>query len=197
MSETYPNAHCELNFKSPFELLVATILSAQCTDKRVNLITEELFKKYNKPTDFALINPEQLENLIRSCGFFRNKTKNIIGASKVILEKYSGQVPDKFEELIKIPGVGRKTANVIMANAFNLPALAVDTHVFRVTNRIGFVNEKTPDKTEIALKNKIKKEKWAKAHHIFIFHGRNLCSSRNPKCQICPVTMYCNYFKEI
>lgn len=196
MSETYPNAHCELNFKSPFELLVATILSAQCTDKRVNLITEELFKKYNKPTDFALINPEQLENLIRSCGFFRNKTKNIIGASKVILEKYSGQVPDKFVELIKIPGVGRKTANVIMANAFNLPALAVDTHVFRVTNRIGFVNEKTPDKTEIALKNKIKKEKWAKAHHIFIFHGRNLCSSRNPKCQICPVTMYCNYFKE-
>lgn len=196
MSETYPNAHCELNFKSPFELLVATILSAQCTDKRVNLITEELFKKYNKPTDFALINPEQLENLIRSCGFFRNKAKNIIGASKVILEKYSGQVPDKFEELIKIPGVGRKTANVIMANAFNLPALAVDTHVFRVTNRIGFVNEKTPDKTEIALKNKIKKEKWAKAHHIFIFHGRNLCSSRNPKCQICPVTMYCNYFKE-
>lgn len=196
MSETYPNAHCELNFKSPFELLVATILSAQCTDKRVNLITEELFKKYNKPTDLALINPEQLENLIRSCGFFRNKTKNIIGASKVILEKYSGQVPDKFVELIKIPGVGRKTANVIMANAFNLPALAVDTHVFRVTNRIGFVNEKTPDKTEIALKNKIKKEKWAKAHHIFIFHGRNLCSSRNPKCQICPVTMYCNYFKE-
>lgn len=196
MSETYPNAHCELNFKSPFELLVATILSAQCTDKRVNLITEELFKKYNKPTDFALINPEQLENLIRSCGFFRNKTKNIIGASKVILEKYSGQVPDKFVELIKIPGVGRKTANVIMANAFNLPALAVDTHVFRVTNRIGFVNEKTPDKTEIALKNKIKKEKWAKAHHIFIFHGRNLCSSRNPKCQICPVIIYCNYFKE-
>lgn len=196
MENTYPDAHCQLDHKSPFELLIATILSAQCTDVRVNKITEELFKRYNKPCDFYKMPQEKLEGLIKSAGFYRNKAKNIIGTSRVLMDKYGGEVPGNFEDLVRLPGVGRKTANVVLSTAFNVPALAVDTHVFRVTNRIGIVAEKTPEDTEISLCKKIKKERWSKAHHLFIFHGRRICSARKAKCQICPLTDLCLYYKE-
>lgn len=197
LEKTYPDAHCELVHKSPFELLVATILSAQCTDVRVNQITSELFKEYNKPEDFSNMEIEKLENLIRSCGFYRNKAKNIKNASNVILEKYNGEVPHTIEELIKLPGVGKKTANVVASTSFGVPAIAVDTHVFRVSNRIGFVDEKTVKKTEISLQKKIKKERWTKAHHLFIFHGRRTCAARSPKCNECSVKEFCRFYRSV
>lgn len=193
LEKTYPDAHCQLEHKSPFELLVATILSAQCTDERVNKVTGEMFKNYNKPEDFVKLGPEKIEPLIKSCGFYRNKAKNIYGASFEILNNYGGIVPSSLEELIKLPGVGRKTANVILSNCFGQEAIAVDTHVFRVTNRIGIVDEDSPEKTEFALMKKIKKERWSKAHHLFIFHGRRCCSARRPQCLICPIKNLCKW----
>ncbi|SHH28532.1 endonuclease III [Tepidibacter thalassicus] len=196
LEKTYPDAKCELNYKTPFELLVATILSAQCTDVRVNKVTEKLFAKFNKPEDFADLKEEKLGEMIKSCGLYRSKSEKIINSSKIILNKYSGQVPDTLEELVSLPGVGRKTANVILSNAFNVPAMAVDTHVFRVSNRIGIVNGKDPKDTEFKLMNKIPKQRWSKAHHLFIFHGRRVCKARNPQCSICPINSYCNYYKK-
>ena len=195
LEETYPDAHCELDHKSPFELLVATILSAQCTDIRVNKVTSEMFKKYNKPEDFANMDINKLEGLIKECGLFRNKAKNIKASSSVILENYNGEVPNTISELMKLPGVGKKTANVVASTAFGVPAIAVDTHVFRVSNRIGFVHEKNVLDTERALQNKIDKSRWTKAHHLFIFHGRRCCTARNPKCESCTINKICRYYE--
>ena len=195
LEETYPDAHCELDHKSPFELLVATILSAQCTDIRVNKVTSEMFKKYNKPEDFANMDINKLEGLIKECGLFRNKAKNIKASSSVILENYNGEVPNTLSELLKLPGVGKKTANVVASTAFGVPAIAVDTHVFRVSNRIGFVHEKNVLDTEKALQNKIDKSRWTKAHHLFIFHGRRCCTARNPKCESCTINKICRYYE--
>lgn len=195
LEETYPDAHCELDHKSPFELLVATILSAQCTDIRVNKVTSEMFKKYNKPEDFANIDINKLEGIIKECGLFRNKAKNIKASSSVILENYNGEVPNTISELMKLPGVGKKTANVVASTAFGVPAIAVDTHVFRVSNRIGFVHEKNVLDTERALQNKIDKSRWTKAHHLFIFHGRRCCTARNPRCESCTINKICRYYE--
>ncbi|MDU6782810.1 endonuclease III [uncultured Peptoniphilus sp.] len=195
LEETYPDAHCELDHKSPFELLVATILSAQCTDIRVNKVTSEMFKKYNKPEDFANMDINKLEGLIKECGLFRNKAKNIKASSSVILENYNGEVPNTISELLKLPGVGKKTANVVASTAFGVPAIAVDTHVFRVSNRIGFVHEKNVLDTEKALQNKIDKSRWTKAHHLFIFHGRRCCTARSPRCESCTINKICRSYE--
>ena len=196
LEETYPDAECELNYKTPFELLIATILSAQCTDVRVNKVTSELFKKYNTPYDFANLDIEELESMIISCGLYKSKSQKIISTSKDIIEKYNGEVPKTLEELTKFAGVGRKTANVVLSNAFGGDAIAVDTHVFRVTNRIGIVKTTNPEKTEFELMKAIPKNRWSKAHHLFIFHGRKICKARNPDCSECPIKDYCNYYKK-
>ncbi|MEQ3346177.1 endonuclease III [Peptoniphilus senegalensis] len=195
LEKTYPDAHCELEHESPFELLVATILSAQCTDVRVNKVTSEIFKKYKEPEDFADMDIKKLEGLIKECGLFRNKAKNIKASSSVILEDYDGEVPNTISELMKLPGVGKKTANVVASTAFGVPAIAVDTHVFRVSNRIGFVHEKNVLDTEKALQNKIDKSRWTKAHHLFIFHGRRCCTARNPNCEGCTINNICIYYE--
>ena len=195
LEETYPDAKCELEHTSPFELLVATILSAQCTDVRVNKVTGEMFKKYNKPEDFANMDIKILEGLVKECGLYRNKAKNIKASSNVILEEFNGEVPETIKDLMKLPGVGKKTANVVASTCFGVPAIAVDTHVFRVSNRIGFVNENNVEKTEKTLQNKIDKDRWTKAHHLFIFHGRRCCTARSPKCQECTIKDFCRYYE--
>ncbi len=197
LEETYPDAKCELEHRSPFELLVATILSAQCTDVRVNKVTGEMFKKYNKPEDFANMDIKTLESLVKECGLYRNKAKNIKASSNVILEEFNGKVPKTIKDLMKLPGVGKKTANVVASTCFGVPAIAVDTHVFRVSNRIGFVSENNVEKTEKALENKIDRDRWTKAHHLFIFHGRRCCTARSPKCQACTIKDFCRYYEEI
>ncbi|AFS78091.1 endonuclease III [Gottschalkia acidurici 9a] len=196
LEKLYPNAECELNFTTPFELLVATILSAQCTDKRVNIVTEKLFKDYNTPEDFLKLKEGELELLIKSTGFYRNKSKSILGTSRILVDKYNSQVPDTREELMKLPGVGRKTANVVMSNAFGKEAIAVDTHVFRVSNRIGLANSSNVDKTEEDLMKNIPENEWSKAHHLLIFHGRRICKARNPQCELCPLRGVCFYYKK-
>lgn len=190
----FPDAQAELDHKTPFELLVATILSAQCTDIRVNKITEELFKNYNRPEDFLNLSQEELGKMIYSCGFYRNKSKSILGTSRILMEEYEGRVPETIDELMKLPGVGRKTANVVASNAFGVPAIAVDTHVFRVSNRIGLANSKNVLDTEKDLMENIPKEMWTKAHHLLIFQGRRICKSRTPLCDECPLTEYCLYY---
>lgn len=194
--ELYPDAKAELNYSSSFELLIATILSAQCTDVQVNKTTEKLFKDYNTPEDYLRLTEEKLGEMIRSCGFYKTKSKNILATSKLIVENFNGQVPDTLEELITLPGVGRKTANVVLSNAFGKPAIAVDTHVFRVSNRIGLADSKNVLDTERDLMDNIDKKTWSKAHHLLIFHGRRICKARKPLCKRCPLTDYCFYFKE-
>lgn len=193
LEQKFPNAKCELNYTTPFELLVAVILSAQCTDKRVNQVTSELFKIYNTPKQFAMLSVEELSFYIYSCGFYKNKATNIIETSKILQEKYNGEVPRTMEELTSLKGVGRKTANVVMSEAFKIPAIAVDTHVLRVSNRLGFIKSDSPDKVELALQKQIDKSRWSRAHHLFIFLGRYCCKSQNPNCAECPVYEYCKY----
>lgn len=197
LEELYPDAECELNYSTPFELLVATILSAQCTDVRVNIVTNEMFKKYNTPEDFAALTLEQISEEIKTCGLYKSKAQKIRDTSIQLCLNYGGEVPDSLEELIKLPGVGRKTAGVVLSNAFGQPAIAVDTHVFRVSNRIGIVDEPTPEKTEFALMKAIPKERWSKSHHTLIFHGRRMCKARKPECGNCTITEYCNYYKDM
>jgi endonuclease III len=194
LKETYPNVKCALNYKTPYELLVATILSAQCTDVRVNIITEELFKEYNTPFKMIELTEEELGEKIKSCGLYRNKSKNIIAATAMLISEFNGEVPGTMEELLKLPGVGRKTANVVLANAFGVPAIAVDTHVFRVSNRLGIAKGKTPDEVEKGLMKAVPKDKWGYAHHLLIAHGRSLCAARKPKCEECPLAPYCEAF---
>lgn len=190
----HPDAECELNYGDPFQLLVAVILSAQCTDKRVNEVTKELFKVVKTPEDMVNIKREELEKLIFTCGFYHNKAKSLQGMAASVVKK--GYVPDNMEELLELDGVGRKTANVILAEAYKKPAIAVDTHVFRVSNRIGLVNEDTPEKTEFALKKEFDEDKWSHLHHLLIFHGRYMCKSQNPNCKECKLQDMCKYYGE-
>lgn len=196
LEEIYPDAKCELDYTTPFELLIATILSAQCTDVRVNKVTGEMFKRYNTPQDFVELSISEIEQEIKTCGLYKTKAQKIKESCQKICEIYNGQVPDKLEELIKLPGVGRKTAGVVLSNAYKVPAIAVDTHVFRVSNRIGIVNTSTPEKTEFALMEVIPRDRWSHSHHVLIFHGRRMCKARKPECTICPIKSYCNYYQE-
>jgi len=194
LDELYPNPQTELNFETTFQLLVATILSAQTTDRQVNAITAELFRKHATPRDFAVLTAEELEREIKSCGLYKNKAKNIIAASKLLVEKHDSQVPDEFAALIALPGVGRKTANVVLANAFGKDAIAVDTHVFRVSNRLGLAAAETTEKTEEDLMKIIPSSDWNRAHHWLIFHGRRVCRAQKPKCHECQLRDYCRYY---
>ncbi|KPU45282.1 endonuclease III [Oxobacter pfennigii] len=191
---TFPEAHCELNHRNPFQLLVATILSAQATDKTVNKVTDKLFLKYQIPEDFLSIPQEVLEQEIKEIGLYRSKSKNIQAMCRELLERFNGKVPSTMEELVSLPGVGRKTANVVLSNAFGIPAIAVDTHVFRVSNRIGLATADNVEKTEDMLMENIPKDRWSHAHHLLIWHGRRICAARNPKCPVCPISGYCRYY---
>jgi endonuclease III len=191
LKSTYPDAHCELNFSNPFELLIATILSAQTTDKKVNQITERLFRNYKTPQDYLKLNQKQMEEQIKELGLYHNKAKNILATCKILVENYNGKVPSKLELLTELPGVGRKTANVVLSNAFGIPALAVDTHVLRVSNRLGLAIGTNPESIEKQLMSIIPREKWSHAHHLLIWHGRRTCSARSPKCQDCPLSPLC------
>ncbi len=193
LSQTYPEAHCELKYSNPFQLLVATILSAQSTDKRVNQVTERLFSKCQNPEDLLELGQAALEDEIKELGLFRNKAKNILAACRVLVEKHGGNVPGNLTELTSLPGVGRKTANVVGSNAFGIPAIAVDTHVFRVANRLGLAAGEHVDKVESQLMEVIPKDNWIKAHHWLVWHGRRICEARRPKCETCPLAMYCRY----
>lgn len=196
LETTYPDAQCELNYTTPFELLIATILSAQCTDVRVNKVTDELFKKYNTPAAFSKLTIGEIEKEIKSCGLYKSKAEKIKQTSNKICDLYNGEVPDELDKLVELPGVGRKTANVVLSNAFNLDAIAVDTHVFRVSNRIGIVHTTTPEKTEFELMKVIPKKRWSHSHHLLIFHGRRICKARKPECNICPIKSDCDYYSE-
>lgn len=192
----HPQAECELEFNSTFELLVAVILSAQCTDKRVNEVTKVLFARYNKPEDFADIKQEELERLIYSCGFYRSKAAHIISCARDIVERFKGQVPEDFESLLSLAGVGRKTANVVSAVAFGKQAMAVDTHVLRLANRIGLANSDKPEQVEKQLTRIIPNDRLSQAHHLLIHHGRYVCTARKPDCTQCPITQYCKFYNE-
>lgn len=195
LDKTFPNARCELEFGSVFELLVAVILSAQCTDRRVNVVTRELFKTADTPEAFAAMKQEELEKAIYSCGFYRNKAKNIIAAAKAITER-GGEVPNSFDELLKLPGVGRKTANVVYDVGFGGDGIPVDTHVFRVSNRLGIAPGKTPREVEDKLLEIIPEGNRNRAHHQLIFLGRYRCKAISPQCDDCPLNEYCNYFHD-
>lgn len=196
LKETYPDAKCSLNFGNPFEMLVAVILSAQCTDERVNKTTPKIFKKYKTAQDFANIELETLEELVHPCGFYKNKAKNIKRTAEIIVKEYKGKVPNTMEELMKLPGVGRKTANVIMLEAFNNPqGVAVDTHCKRIANRIGFSKQKEPEKIEQDILKIFPKKYYYDLNHVLIWHGREICTARNPKCKECPISNYCKEFK--
>lgn len=197
LEHTYHDVRPGLVFHNPFELLVATILSAQTTDKQVNRITEELFRRFPGPEDFARLTPEELEPYIKSCGVYRNKARSITAASRMLVERYGSRVPDDLETLIKLPGVGRKTANVVLANAFGKDAIAVDTHVFRVANRLGLADAKDVLHTEQDLMKSIPREKWSRAHHWLIWHGRRICSAHKPKCPACPLQGLCRYYERL
>lgn len=191
LRQTYLGMGPALKYGSPFQLLVAVILSAQTNDNQVNRITADLFRHYREPADFAALSEAELEALIKTCGLYKMKAKNIIAASRMIVNEFGGQVPQTREELLRLPGVGRKTANVVLANAFNLPALAVDTHVFRVSHRLGLSDAKTADQTEAQLVQVIPEEQWSDAHHWLIWHGRKVCTARKPDCLQCPLGRYC------
>lgn len=191
LEETYRGAVPQLKFDSAFELLIAVILSAQCTDKRVNQVTQILFPLANTPEKILSLGQSKLEEIIKPCGLSRSKAKHIVETSKILLENYGGAVPDNFDELIKLPGVGRKTANVVTSVAFKTPAIAVDTHVFRLANRMKLAEGKTPLEVELGLQKNIPREKWSDAHHWLIWHGREICKARNPKCDVCPLKKIC------
>jgi endonuclease-3 len=188
----YPDAHCALDFKSPFQLLIATILSAQCTDKRVNMVTPALFRRYRTPTALAAANPEELEEMIKSTGFFRNKTKSLLGMSDAVAERHGGKVPDTMDELVKLPGVGRKTANVVLGNAYDKnEGVVVDTHVGRVSKRLGLTRQTDPVKVEQDLMKLFPNDRWTMLSHLLIEHGRRICEARRPKCESCFLSDIC------
>lgn len=191
LQDEYPDAGTMLRYNSEFELVLAVLLSAQSTDEQVNRVTGKLFEKYKEPADFVQIDLSELEELIKGVGLYRSKAKNIKKMSSMILDKFGGKVPRDFSSLLQLPGIGRKSANVILAVAFNQPGLGVDRHVHRVANRMGLVCEKKPVKTEMELKKLIPEEMWGKAHHLFIFHGRKICKARKPDCSKCAVRNLC------
>ena len=195
LNELFPNATCELNFSTAFELLIAVILSAQCTDARVNKVTEVLFKNYNTPQKLAVAKQEDIEKIIYSCGFFRNKAKNIIACSQDIIKKFSGEVPNNLKDLQMLAGVGRKTANVVYSLWFNGDAIAVDTHVFRVSNRIPLARGETPFEVESGLMKEFDKSNWSKLHYLLVLFGRYHCKAKNPECKDCKLKNFCQFYK--
>ena len=195
--QQYGPQKCFLEHETPFQLLVATILSAQCTDKMVNKVTAELFQKYSEPAHFASLQAEELEKWIHSCGYYRAKAKNIILASKAIVEQFDSQLPDNMEDLTALPGVGRKTANVVLGDAFHVPGLPVDTHVKRLCNLLGIVKSQDPEQIEQILCNALPPEKWAQFSHQLILHGRTRCPARRPDCAVCELADLCDYARKI
>ena len=196
LKQLYPDARPALKFNDEYELLVAVILSAQCTDERVNKVTAELFKQHNTPQTMLNLSQEELEKFIFSCGLYKSKAAHILSASRDIVDKFGGKVPGDFNQLKSLAGVGQKTANVVYSVAFGGDAIAVDTHVFRVANRLGLAKGETPFKVEEGLKKAIPKEDWSKAHHWLIFHGRRVCHSRKPDCENCTLKNWCEYFNK-
>ena len=193
LERLYPDAKPALHFRNPFELLVAVILSAQCTDVKVNAVTPALFAAYPDAHALAAADPLDVEGYIRTCGLYHNKAKNLVATAKTLVEQYGGEVPADHEKLTQLPGVGRKTANVVMSCAFGADAIAVDTHVFRVSNRLGLADAGDVLKTEQQLMQSIPKEKWSLAHHWIIFHGRRVCAARKPACESCTLAAFCEY----
>ncbi|NLL53098.1 MAG: endonuclease III [Peptococcaceae bacterium] len=191
LAQVYPDAACGLNFRNPFELLIATILSAQTTDQKVNQVTAELFRHFPTPQKIMALSPEELEKHIRVLGLFRTKAKNIVETCRILTEQYKGSVPPEMAKLVQLPGVGRKTAGVVLANAFGIPAFPVDTHVRRVANRLGLSASANPSQVEKDLTALIEKNRWIDYHHRFIAHGRTLCQARKPKCHECPLSAHC------
>ena len=196
LHQEYGNTGTALSFATPFQLLVSTMLAAQSTDVQVNKITSKLYRDYPDARSFLQMSVQELEEKIRSIGLYRNKARNILATCRALVERYNGKVPDSREELVKLPGVGRKTANVVLSVGFRHDAIAVDTHVFRVSNRIGLASASNVEKTEEQLMKNIPQENWSAAHHWLIWHGRSICRAQNPKCEICPVSDYCEYYKK-
>ncbi|HYE11209.1 MAG TPA: endonuclease III [Patescibacteria group bacterium] len=194
--ETYPEATCSLDYQEPLQLLIATILAAQCTDERVNIVTKNLFKKYESVYDFANANPEELEQDIKSTGFYRNKAKNIIACCQKLIKEHEGKVPGNMDDLVALPGVGRKTANVILSNIFGIPGVIVDTHCKRLSNRIGLTENDDPVKIENDLMEIVPQKDWAKFSNNLVYHGRAICDARKPKCEICPISKHCVFFND-
>lgn len=194
LTKRYPNVRCELDFKNPLQLLIATVLSAQCTDKRVNAVTPALFKRYKKVGDFAGADLRELQGIIKSTGFYRAKAKNIKGLATKIITEYNGKVPDKLEELIKLPGVGRKTANVVLGHAFDTPGITVDTHFGRLSRRFGWTKETDPVKVEFEVMELIPRKEWTNLSQRMIWHGRRICHARKPACGACPLAELCPSF---
>lgn len=195
LMETYSDAECELKYETPFQLLIATVLSAQTTDKKVNEVTKKLFKDYGTLDKFLTLSEEKLQDIIKVIGLYKTKSRNIVALCKVLRDNFNGEVPKTRDELVTLPGVGRKTANVVISNCFGVQAFAVDVHVFRVSNRIGLANASTPEKTELDLMKNIDENLWTICHHTIIFHGRRCCTARNPKCEECTIKDYCKYYK--
>lgn len=198
LKKAYPDATCSLDFETPFQMMIAVMLSAQCTDERVNKTTPELFCKFGTVEQMAEAPLEEIEKIIHPCGFYKNKSKNAIAAAKTVLEKYHGEVPCDIKELITIPGVGRKSANVIMLEAFNQPVgIAVDTHAKRISNKMGLSKESDPSKIEQDLIKTFPEKYFYDVNHLFVWHGRNYCDSRKPDCSNCPVNKYCDFYKNL
>jgi endonuclease-3 len=196
LKKTYPDAHCELDFTNPLELMVATILSAQCTDRRVNNVTPALFKKYPTAASYAAADRAELEGLIMSTGFFRNKANSIIGMAQKVCDDFGGELPGNLDDLVKLPGVGRKTANVVLGNAFDIPGLTVDTHFGRLVRRFGWTANTDPVKVERDVMEIFKPKDWTMLSHVLVWHGRRICHSRKPACGACPIAKLCPSFGE-
>lgn len=197
LAQAYPDAHCALDFTTPFELLAATILSAQCTDVRVNMVTPALFKRYPTAEAMANANPEELEELIRTTGFYRNKAKSLLGMAQALVRDYNGEVPRTMDELRPLLGVGRKTANVVLGNCFGVPGLTVDTHMIRVNNLLGLTKNTDAEKIEKDLMALLPPQDWTLYSHRIITHGRQVCIARRPRCEVCPVSSDCDYFRRV
>lgn len=197
LSREYPDAECALRHADPFQLLIATILSAQCTDERVNMVTPALFRRFPTPAAMAAADPAELEDLIRTTGFFRNKAKSLLGMSRALVEHHGGKVPATMEELTKLPGVGRKTANVVLGNCFGVPGITVDTHVQRLSQRWGLTRETIPEKIERDLMKCIPEKEWTTFSHRTILHGRRVCQARKPLCDRCILTQWCVHYKQL
>lgn len=197
LERLYPRAECSLDFKSPLQLLISTQLAAQCTDARVNIVTKDLYQKYKSAEDFANADIKELEEDIKSTGFYRNKAKNIIGCCKILVEKYNGNIPDNLDEMLKLPGVGRKTGNLVLYEVFGIPGIVVDTHAKRLSNRIGLTQNEDPEKIEYDLQKVIPKDQWADFCHKLVFHGREVCKARKPECENCEISYLCDYYSKV
>ncbi len=196
LKEEYPDVHCELNYQTPLQLLTATVLSAQTTDRQVNRVTEKLFAEHPDLDTLLELSEEELENYIHSLGFYHTKARNLYRLFRELADRFQGEVPQTMQKLTSLPGVGRKTANVVLANAFGIPAIAVDTHVFRVSNKIGLAHASNVRETEKQLQNALDPEIWSLMHHLLIFHGRRCCSARSPQCERCVIRQYCEYYQK-